>query len=91
LQWDEGAPSGFVNSGDFTLSGQWYDGDPFNGGNSLADATDSLLPYTATVTGSLGSVPEPSSFLLFASGIVAIVGWRKLRSRPTFPTRPIHR
>ncbi len=40
LQWDPSAPVGFVNSGDFTLSGQWYDGDPFNGGNYIADAPD---------------------------------------------------
>ena len=71
----------FVNSGNFTLSGQWYDGDPFNGGNLIADATDTLLPYSATVTGT-SSVPEPSSFLLLVSGIVAIIGWRKVRSRP---------
>src|ERR1700733_5376496 len=37
LLWDPSPPVGFVNSGDFTLSGQWYDGDPFNGGNFIAD------------------------------------------------------
>jgi hypothetical protein len=81
LQWDPSAPVGFVNSGNFTLSGQWCDGDPFNGGNFIANATDTLLPYSATVTGS-SSVPEPSSFLLLASGIVAIIGWRSVRNRP---------
>ena len=80
LQWDPSAPVGFVNSGNFTLSGQWYDGDPFNGGNVIADATDTSLPYSATVTGS-SSVPEPSSFPLLASGIVAIIGWRRVRNR----------
>jgi hypothetical protein len=33
LLWDSSAPDGFVNSGDFILSGQWWDGDPFGGGN----------------------------------------------------------
>ena len=28
LPWDPSAPDGFVNSGNFTLSGQWFDGDP---------------------------------------------------------------
>jgi hypothetical protein len=76
LQWDRPAPVGFVNSGDFTLSGQWYDGDPFNGGNFIADAPDSLLPYTATVLGSV-STPEPGSFILFASGILQMMGCRR--------------
>src|ERR1035441_834745 len=40
LQWDSSAPVGFVNSGDFTLSGEWWDGDPFNGGSFIADAPD---------------------------------------------------
>jgi hypothetical protein len=81
LQWDPSAPVGFVNSGNFVLSGQWWDGDPLNGGNFIANATDTLSPYSATVTGS-SSVPEPSSFLLLASGIVAIIGWRSVRNRP---------
>ena len=51
FQWDPSAPVGYVNSGDFTLSGQSYDGDPFNGGNFIADATDTLSPYSATVSG----------------------------------------
>jgi hypothetical protein len=82
LQWDVSAPNGFVNSGDFVLGGQWYDDDPFNGGNFIADATDTSLAYTATVTGSVSSVPEPSSFLLLTSGIAAIIRWRKARSFP---------
>jgi hypothetical protein len=85
LQWDPSAPVGFVNSGDFILSGQWYEGDPFNGGNYIADATDTLLPYSAAVTGSVSGVPEPSSFLLLAGGIVAIIGWRRLRYHPLVP------
>ena len=81
LQWDTSAPVGFVNSGDFVLSGQWYDGDPFNGGNFIADATDTALGYTATVSRTTGTVPEPSSAALFlACGIAAIIGWQKVRT-----------
>jgi hypothetical protein len=79
LQWDTFAPVGFVNSGDFTLSGQWYDGDPFNGGTFIADATDTALAYTATVTGTTSPVPEPSSFMLLAFGTLLIIACRRLR------------
>jgi len=79
LQWDPSAPVGFVNSGDFTLSGKWYDGDPFNGGTFIADATDTELPYTATVTGATSTVPEPSSAPLLLGTIVLIIGCRGLR------------
>jgi hypothetical protein len=80
LQWDPSAPVGFVNGGDFTLSGQWYDGDPFNGGTYIADAADTLLPYSATVTGAVSGVPEPSSFLLLAGVIALVIGGRCVMS-----------
>jgi protein-disulfide isomerase len=86
LLWDSSAASGFVNSGDFVLSGQWWDGDPLNGGNFIANAPDISLPYTATVNasggGGGGGVPEPSSLVLWASGIVAMIVWRKIRFGP---------
>jgi hypothetical protein len=78
LQWDPSAPVGFVNSGDFTLSGQWYEGDPFYGGDFIADATDVELPYAATVTGT-STVPEPSVVPLLACAFVAIVGCMRVR------------
>ncbi len=87
LQWDPVASVGFVNGGDFTLSGQWYDGDPFNGGNFIADAPDTLLPYSATVTGFV-STPEPSNFILFGSGILLMIGCRYLRGFRHSRTRP---
>ena len=43
LQWDVSAPVGFVNIGNFTLSGEWWDGDPLNGGNFIAAAPDIAL------------------------------------------------
>lgn len=82
LLWDSSTPVGFVNSGNFVLSGELWDGDPFGGGNFIANAPDFSLVYTATVTTPTGEVPEPSSLFLLASGIAAIIGWRKVRNRP---------
>lgn len=84
LQWDPSAPVGFVNSGDFTLSGQWYDGDPFNGGNYIADATDTALPYSATVSGASSATPEPSSLVLLMCAVGAILAFRTARNRHGF-------
>ena len=86
LQWDPSAPVGFVNSGDFVLSGQWWDGDPFGGGNFITDAPDISLPYLASVTGS-ASVPEPGSFFLFAGGILLMTGCRRLHGFRRCPCR----
>ncbi len=77
-------PNGSVDSGSFVLSAQWYDGDPFNGGNFIADAVDTDAAYMATVTSS-SSTPEPSSFFLLASGIIAMIGWRMIMNRPLAP------
>ncbi len=74
-------PNGSVDNGDFVLSAQWYNGDPFNGGTLIADAVDTDAAYTATAT-SKSSTPEPSSFVLLASGIIAIIGWRMIGNRP---------
>lgn len=69
LQWDPTAPAGFVDSGDFILSGQWWDKDPFNGGNFIADAPDISFAYMASVSAPAGSVPEPSSWWLVTAGL----------------------
>ena len=79
LQWDPSAPVGFANSGNFVLSGQWWDGDPSNGGNFIADAPDTALAYSATVSAPTSGVPEPSSFVLLAFGILLSMGCRCLR------------
>jgi hypothetical protein len=63
LQWDPSAPVGTVNSGNFVLSGEWWDGDPFNGGNFITDATDTALPYSATVSAATSGTPEPSTLV----------------------------
>ena len=71
LLWDVGAPAGFVNSGNFVLSSQWWDGDPLNGGSFLFDELDISLPYSATVTEDTSGVPEPSTWWLGLGAIVA--------------------
>jgi hypothetical protein len=82
LQWNPLAPDAFTNSGNFTLSGQWFDGDPLNGGNFVADAPDIALPYSASVTGTTGGVvPEPSGFVLLLIGIGALAA---IQLRPLF-------
>jgi len=81
LRWDTSAPSGFVNAGSFVLSGQWWNGDPFNGGSLIATATDVAQSYSATVSGASGpNTPEPAAgyLLLFAIGICAILRHRSL-------------
>jgi hypothetical protein len=75
LTWDADAPTGFVNSGIFTLTAYYYDGDPFNGGNYVADAGGHDAAYQATVTPA--PVPEASTWqslgaLLLLGGLLAV-------------------
>jgi hypothetical protein len=92
LLWDVSAPVGFVNSGNFTLSGEWWDGDPLNGGNFIADAPDIALPYLATVGQGSSTVPEPSSFVLLVCAIAMIMGLRIARNHRVFQrlSRELH-
>lgn len=83
LVWDLSAPAGFVNSGNFVLSGEWWTGDPANGGQFIANAPDTALSYTARVSASTTTTPEPSSFVLLACGIAAIIGLRTQGKLPS--------
>jgi len=76
LLWDAPAPVGFVNIGDFTLSGEWWDGDPLDGGNFIADAPDIEVPYSATVSEGTGAAPEPSSFVLLLAAVGTMTAFR---------------
>ena len=81
LQWDVTAPAGFVNAGNFILSGQWWNGDPLNGGSVIAVATDVALPYSAYVSGGPNSgAPEPAGTYLLVLGIALTATWRLKRS-----------
>lgn len=70
LTWDTTAPVGFVNSGSFIVSSDFYSGDPNNGGTDLGPAPDASAAYSATVTGS--GTPEPSSLTLMVSGLAGL-------------------
>jgi len=74
ILWDSNVPPGFVNSGTFTLSAQWWTGDPTTGGTLIGAAPDASEPYSAT----LASAPEPESksfvaLSLFLLGVAAIL------------------
>lgn len=69
LTWDSDAPEGFLNTGDFVLHAQWWDGDPLAGGHFVTDADEVRLAYAALVTPpDPGTVPEPASALLVLLG-----------------------
>jgi len=75
LTWDGTAPLGFTNTGVFTLSAQFWSGDPFTTGTFLEDAPDETAAYSATVgpaTTPPPTAPEPASALLLATGIAAL-------------------
>jgi hypothetical protein len=55
--WDANAPSGFVNLGVFTLTAQWWTGDPLNGGQLIGNADDGLAVYSVAVATGLQFVP----------------------------------
>jgi hypothetical protein len=68
LTWSATAPGGFVNSGTFDLSAEWWNGDPLAGGSFVTNAADQTAAYTATVT----ALPVPSTLLLMAVGLAAM-------------------
>lgn len=82
ILWDSNAPAGFVNSGSFTLSAEWWNGDPLSGGTLVSTAPDVSQPYSATLT------PEPAtlgSAAIFFSISCAIGFLRRRRSRNSTP------
>ena len=60
-----------MNSGSFVVSGEFYDGDPLNGGTFSEAAADQIAGYEVTVT---AAVPEPSfaalTGLILATGLL---------------------
>ena len=71
ILWNTSVPSGFVNSGTFDLSAQWWNGNPLSGGTLVSTAPGASQPYSASLT----PIPEPATvqltglvFLLFGAG-----------------------
>jgi hypothetical protein len=75
LTWDTSAPEGLVNVGSFTLTAEYYDSNPFAGGNFQALAPDKSVDYAAAVE-KVSSVPVPAALWLFGSGLIGLLGFR---------------
>jgi hypothetical protein len=74
LTWDATAHPGFVNSGLFDLSAEWWSGDPLNGGVFVSDAPDTFAFYSAEVA---SPASEPSSFALLPLGLGGFLALRR--------------
>ncbi len=71
IAWDPNAPADFVNSGRFTLTAQWWSGNPLAGGTFVADAPSMSGAYRATPT--ITAVPEPSTLGLTALVVLGLL------------------
>ncbi|HEV3198204.1 MAG TPA: PEP-CTERM sorting domain-containing protein [Bryobacteraceae bacterium] len=82
LTWDPGAPNGFINSGLFTVTADWYNGDPFNGGTPINGLTGITMsqPYSATVATSVAT-PEPATASLVLASLAGLMIICKRRNR----------
>lgn len=84
INWDASAPLGFVNTGAFLLTAEWWDGDPLAGGGFVESADSLSLDYTAIVTQQgPGELPEPALPLLMAAGLAAAALARRYRRGAT--------
>ncbi len=77
ILWDSTVPTGFVNSGTFTLSAQWWSGNPANGGTFVSTAPIENQLYSASLT----PTPEPSAFALAGLAVTALVIAAQFRRR----------
>lgn len=77
--WDASAPSGATNTGDFTLSAQWWTGDPLMGGVFLANADTLSVPYSVSLF-----TPEPESLgLILIAFAFLCLQWQEIRQGRT--------
>jgi hypothetical protein len=59
---------GQSDSGVFTLSGEWWDGDPLSGGALIQVSDPVTAPFALQVPGA-PTLPVPTTALLFATGL----------------------
>jgi hypothetical protein len=82
LTWNPSAPVGFTDSGLFTLSAEWWTGDPFAGGAFIQTAVAGTAAYSAVVSSpAISAVPEPNSFLLLLAVLsVSLIADKRVRA-----------
>lgn len=66
-----------INTGNFVLASEWWNGDPFNGGSYVSDGATTSQSYQA-----VSSVPEPSTVALtiVGSAMFCVAGLRRSRT-----------
>lgn len=74
-----GAASGGSERGTFTLSGEWWSGDPFAGG-SLLQLSDAVQADFSVLVG-VAAVPVPATLPLLACGALALLAFQQRRRR----------
>ena len=77
IQWPTGLTHIVHDTGFFTMSGNFYSGNPLTGGTFIQAAPDVSTPYDA-------SAPEPVSMLLFATAF-GVALWVKRRHEANRP------
>ncbi|MTV36040.1 hypothetical protein [Duganella radicis] len=68
---------GQMDSGFFTLSGEWWSGDPLAGGIFLQTAAG--VQVAATLEVGIAALPEPGSLLLLAPGVALLLARQRRR------------
>lgn len=68
ITWHANAPSGFVNSGSFSVTAEWWNGDPMDGGSFVSPALSLSQSYSASPS----AVPEPATGALVVFGLLLV-------------------
>lgn len=78
IQLDTSVSTGQLDTGIFSLSGQWWSGDPFAGGAFIQNSVVETTPFSVLIQNPTSSVPEPSVVSMLIFGIIGIYSTRKL-------------